>query len=130
MAAVVFGLVAVSAWGATRTTIGQATASADYTCENAPGEIDFQTGVASGASFVVPAGPWLLTSWSTFAGTPGGSMTLLILRATPVSGTYAVVGKSQQKQLKAGVLNTFSIRLAVRGGDFLGLWSNGAKCAT
>ena len=57
-------------------------------------------------------------------------MTLLILRATPVSGTYAVVGKSQQKQLKAGVLNTFSIRLAVRGGDFLGLWSNGAKCAT
>lgn len=132
VAVVVFGLLAVSASGATTTTIGQTSASANYPCEsgNSPGEIDFQTGVAAGASFVVPAGPWLLTSWSTYAGTPGGSMTLLIIRATSVPGTYTVVAKSQQQQLTAGVLNTFSARLAVRGGDFLGLWSGGAKCAT
>ena len=130
VAVAVFGLLAVSAAGATTTTIGQTSGSADYTCENNPGEIDFQSGVASGASFVVPTGPWLLTSWSTHAGTPGGSMALLILRATAVPGTYVIVAKSPRQLLTAGVLNTFSVSFAVRGGDFLGLWSGGAKCAT
>ncbi len=128
-AVVVSGLLAVSALGATTTTIGQTSATSDYTCE-AGGEIDFQTGVAAGASYVVPAGPWLLTSWSTHAGTPGGSMTLLILRATAVPGTYAIVAKSPRQELKVGVLNTFSASFVVKGGDFLGLWSANAKCAT
>ncbi len=130
LAVVVFGVVAVgAASGSTTVTIGQTSATADYTCESG-GEIDFQTAVAAGASYVVPAGPWLLTSWSTYAGTPGGSMTLLILRATAVPGTYAIVAKSQQQQLTAGVMNTFSASFVVRGGDFLGFWSANAKCGT
>ena len=57
-------------------------------------------------------------------------MALLVLRATAVPGAYVIVAKSARQQLTAGVPNTFSVNVAVRGGDFLGLWSGGARCAT
>jgi hypothetical protein len=122
----VFAVVAAPASAAT--TIGQTDASANYSCA---AEVDVQTGVASGAGFVVPAGSWLLDSWSTFAGGTGGLMTLMIFRPTAATNVYAVIAKSPVQVLRPGVLNTFSANIVVQGGDLLGFWSGaGAACAT
>lgn len=121
-------VAAQAAPSASATTIGQTTASADYACG---AEVDIQSAVASGTSFVVPNGSWLLTSWSTFAGGTGGSMGLMILRGAPVPGFYTVVAESPVHTLTPGVLNTFPAGIVVQGGDFLGFWSGGgAACAT
>jgi hypothetical protein len=113
---------------ASAATIGQTTAAANYSCA---AEMDIQSGVASGRSFVIPAGTWLLTSWSTFAGSTGGSMGLMIFRAAAVPGFYTVVAESPVRTLTPTTLNTFTTSLIVQGGDFLGFWSgNGAACAT
>jgi hypothetical protein len=122
------GAAAIAAAPAAAVTIGQTTPAANYACA---AEIDIQSGVASGANFVVPAGSWLLTSWSTFGGFTGGTMSMLILRATSVPGYYTVVAESPVRTLTPGVLNTFAASVPVRGGDFLGFWSgDGAACAT
>jgi hypothetical protein len=123
-----FGVCVVAAASASAATIGQTTASANYSCV---AEFDLQTGVASGTSFVVPAGSWLLTSWSTFAGSAGGSMSLMIFRPTAVLGSYGVVAESPLQTLTASVLNTFPANVVLQGGDLLGFWSGGgAACAT
>jgi hypothetical protein len=127
-----FAMLAVLAFGATSastattTTIGQTTAAADYVCSS---EVDLQTGVASGSSFVVPPGNWIVTSWSTYAGAGGGSMSATILRDAG-AGSYTVVGESPLKSLTPSELNTFPVNIHVQGGDFLGFWSDGAACAT
>ena len=123
LAVLAFGAAAAST--ATTTTIGQTSATADYVCNS---EVDLQTGVASGTSFVVPAGNWIVTSWSTYAG-GGGSMSATILRDAG-SGSYTVVGESSLETLVPSVLNTFPTNIHVQGGDFLGFWSDGAACAT
>ncbi len=109
-------------------TIGQTNAAANYACI---AEIDAQSGVASGTGFVVPAGSWLLTSWSTFAGSVGGSMSLMIFRPTAVPNVYIVTAESPVQTLVPSVMNKFSANVVVQGGDLLGFWSgNGAACAT
>jgi hypothetical protein len=128
VAAAALGVLVAQPASASAATIGQTTASANYPCV---AEIDIQPGVAFGTSFVVPAGSWLLTSWSTFAGSTGGSMGLMIFRAAAVPGYYTVVAESPVQTLTPGVLNTFATNVVVHGGDFLGFWSgNGAACAT
>jgi hypothetical protein len=128
VAAAALGLLAVQPASASAATIGQTTASANYPCV---AEIDIQPEAAFGTSFVVPAGSWLLSSWSTFAGSTGGSMGLMIFRAAAVPGYYTVVTESLVQTLTPGVLNTFPANVVVHGGDFLGFWSgNGAACAT
>jgi hypothetical protein len=128
VAAAVLGVLVAQPASASAATIGQTTASANYPCV---AEIDIQPEVAFGTSFVVPAGSWLLTSWSTFAGSTGGSMGLMIFRAAAVPGYYTVVAESPVQTLTPGVLNTFPTNVVVHGGDFLGFWSgNGAACAT
>jgi hypothetical protein len=128
VAAAALGVLVAQPASASAATIGQTTASANYPCV---AEIDIQPEVAFGTSFVVPAGSWLLTSWSTFAGSTGGSMGLMIFRAAAVPGYYTVVAESSVQTLTPGVLNTFPANVVVHGGDFLGFWSgNGAACAT
>jgi hypothetical protein len=122
------GVVTASA----ATTIGQTSTSTNYACQS---EFDLQTGVTSGASFVVPPGSWLLTSWSTYAGlglsNTGGGMSLMIFRPAAVPGSYTVVAESPFQLLKANVLNTFPANIVVQGGDLLGFWAGGnAACAT
>jgi hypothetical protein len=124
------GVVAVAAASASAaTTIGQTTASTNYACL---AEIDTQSAVASGTSFVVPAGRWLLSSWSTYGGsTTGGLMGMMIFRPTAGPYVYTVVAESPIQSLSVGVLNTFPASVVVQGGDLLGFWSGGgAACAT
>jgi hypothetical protein len=81
------------------------------------------------SAYVVPAGNWRVTSWSTQAGA-GGSMSLMIFRPTATAGTFTVVGESPVESLTANTLNTFALTssIAVQPGDLLGLWSAGANC--
>jgi hypothetical protein len=118
---------ATAASTATTTAIGQTNAEAGYACN---GEYDLQTGVASGTSFVVPAGTWIVTSWSTHAGAGGGSMSSMFFRPAS-AGSYTVVGASQVESLVPSVLNTFPVNIQVQGGDVLGFWATGgAACST
>lgn len=124
------GVFATAASASTATTIGQTSASANYFCDS---EIDVQSDVASGASFVVPTGSWLVDSWSTFGGGAGGSMSMMIFRPAtgPFPYTYTVVAETPVQTLTPGELNTFSTSIVVHGGDLLGFWSgSGAACAT
>jgi hypothetical protein len=129
-----FGVVGVGgAAAATTTTIGQTDAAANYAC-SLDGEYDLATAVASGQGYVVPAGDWTITSWSTFAGTfdgTGGSMSMMVFRPDPASGGYTVLAASPVQTLTAGKLNTFSASVRVKGGDELGFWATGhAACST
>jgi hypothetical protein len=120
--------VAAAPAATTGITIGQTSATAGYTC---PGEIDVQTSTASGTSFQVPAGRWRITSWSTFAGSAGGQLQLLVFRPGAAPGSFTIVAASTPKTLTPGVLNTFALDdVRVRGGDFLGYWGLGSACAT
>jgi hypothetical protein len=125
----VFAMVlAAGASAATPVTIGQTSSAAAYLCS---GEIDLQTGVASGQGFVVPGAQSIITSWSTFAGAGGGSMSMMVFRPTTVPGTYTVVAESPVESLNPGVLDTFPANVLVQGGDLLGFWStDNAACIT
>lgn len=89
----------------------------------------------SPASYAVPAGNWNITSWSTHAGIPGGSMGLMVFRNVGIPGTpdlYTVVGASSVEALTANSLNTFTlpVPIAVQGGDLLGMFAtDGTFCA-
>jgi hypothetical protein len=89
----------------------------------------------SPASYAVPAGNWNITSWSTHAGTLGGSMGLMVFRNAGIPGTpsaYIVVGASSVEALTANSLNTFTlaVSIAVQGGDLLGMFkTDGTACA-
>ncbi|HEX5449011.1 MAG TPA: hypothetical protein VFW85_03035 [Gaiellaceae bacterium] len=116
---------AATAFGQT-VTIGQPVGGA--TCALAG--VFFQTSVAStSASFVVPAGQWTLTSWSTDSN-GAGSMGLVVVRANG-GGTYKVVGTSPVEDLSAlgAGVKTFSTSISVQGGDLLGFWGQfGTNC--
>jgi hypothetical protein len=81
------------------------------------------------SAYVVPAGNWRVTSWSTQAGA-AGSMSLMIFRPTATPGTYTVVGESPVESLTANSLNTFTLTspIAVQPGDLLGMWQSGVNC--
>ena len=130
----VLGLVAVGGASAlTTVTIGQTDPAANYWC--APdGEYDLTPGVTSGAGYVVPAGDWTITSWSTFAGNfgdSGGSMSMMVFRPTVDPGSYTVVAATPVQALTMSALNTFPADVRVKGGDLLGMWATGfAACST
>ncbi len=81
-------------------------------------------------AYVVPAGNWRVSSWSTQAGAAGGSMSLMIFRPTATPGTFTVVGESPVQTLTANSLNTFTLTspIAVQPGDLLGMWESNANC--
>jgi hypothetical protein len=119
----------VSGTAAAGLTLGQTSATADYIC---PGEYDVQTSVASGPGFVVPAGTWRITSWSTFAGATGGTMQMLFFHPDATPNSFTVVAASGPQVLTPGALNTFPVggNMLVHGGDVLGFWSLDAACST
>lgn len=120
-AAAVFGTTA-PAFAAT--VIGQNAMSSGIGCG---GATRIQTSVSSGASFAVPAGNWLLTSWSTLVGGPGNQMAAVVVRPTGTPGQYTVVAVTPTQTLTANTLNTFSTSVVVQGGDLLGLWGSGSS---
>jgi hypothetical protein len=116
-------VLAAGASAATTVTIGQTFASALF-CSQA---YVVQTGAPE---YVVPSGTWSITSWSTYAGPHGGSMSLMVFRPTMTPGSYTVVGESPVESLTASSLNTFTLStpIGVQGDDLLGLWESGADC--
>ena len=120
---VVFAMVLAAEASAATVTIGQ-TFSTTTECGDGYG---IQT---SPAAYMVPAGNWNVTSWSTDASAAGGSMSLMVFRPT-TAGSYTVVGESPVESLTASSLNTFTLAspIAVQGGDLVGaFWAGGAGC--
>jgi hypothetical protein len=96
-----------------------------------PGLSQVQVATAPGApSYVVPAGLNEITSWSTQAGPNGGSMELEVWRATATPDTFSLVGIGSLEKLKANQLNQFTLSppIAVKTGDLLGSFEDGANC--
>jgi hypothetical protein len=125
--AVAFAIVAVSAAppvGGATNTIGQL-GGVPSACQANFDAV--QTSVTSGTSYTVPAGSWLVTSWSTQAGgnpdSPSGSLQLEMWRPTATPDAYMLVGISPVETTTASGTNTFSLSppIAVEGGDLLGL---------
>ncbi len=121
LAVLALGATAVSA--TTPVTIGQTDPGAGVS----PGGPVWlvQTGVASGTDFVVPAGHWKITGWSTYSVDlhhGAQSMSMMVFRPDG-SGNYTVVGESPVESLTPGSLNTFKdVNFAVQPGDRLGLY--------
>lgn len=122
--AVVSMMVVATGASAATTTLGQTTSSGTFKC----GEYWF---LQTDSAYVVPAGNWAVTSWSTQAGATGGSMALVIFRSAG-SGSYTVVGASPVESPAAGTLNTFTLAnpISVQAGDLLGMYENGAFCGS
>jgi hypothetical protein len=118
-----FALSAAPPAGAATTTLGQL-GGAPSACQ--AGLDAVQTSVSAGTSYTVPAGSWLVTSWSTHAGdgpAPSGSLQLEIWRTTAIADEYSLVGISAVETTTASGTNTFAVSppIAVEGGDLLGL---------
>ena len=101
-----------------------------------------QSTEAGSPSYVVPAGRWVLVSWSHRAkAVTGRELGLRVWRSTATAGIYTLVGAGALRTLTAGGINTFYERIGVEGGDLLGLrvgnpatgpfpdFGGGASCA-
>lgn len=103
---VAFALVmAASASAATTVTVGQTNPAAG-SCDALGGSA--WTVQEGSASDVVPAGEWVLTSWSTYA---SGEVGLMVFQPTG-SGTYTVVGESPVETITTtDTLSTFAVSI-------------------
>lgn len=86
------------------------------------GTVFFQGATNGGASYTVPTGGGVITSWSTQAGAGAGqSAALKLLR--PINATdYTVTGTSSVVPLLESAANTFEVRIPVTGEETLGYW--------
>jgi hypothetical protein len=81
-----------------------------------------QPTVQSGATYVVPAGGAMITSWSTTAAAgPGQMFEMKVFRQVNDPLTYKVVGHDGPRSLAPGALNTFVVNIPVQPGDLVGL---------
>jgi hypothetical protein len=115
--AVAFALVmTASASAATTVTVGQTNSASAATCAS-PNSWWVQEGSASD---VVPAGEWVLTSWSTYAGP--GEVALMVFEPTG-GGSFQVVGESPVEAIATSdTLNTFPVDIPVQPGDLIGIY--------
>lgn len=115
---VAFALVlAASASAATTVTVGQTNPAAFECAAEGGGAWVVQEGSASD---VVPAGEWVLTSWSTYA---SGEVGLMVFQPTGSGTTYAVVGESPVETIATtDTLSTFAVSIPVQPGDLIGIW--------
>ncbi|HET7443075.1 MAG TPA: IPT/TIG domain-containing protein [Solirubrobacterales bacterium] len=104
-------------------TVGQLTPAANppVNCDYPAPYDEFNTSVAAGASYTVPAPGGVLTSWSTNAGPGAGQLLeLKVIRPTG-AGSFTVVGADGLRALAPSVVNTFPINIPVQAGDIVGL---------
>lgn len=81
----------------------------------------FQRRDGSAASYRVPQGKWTITSWSTQGGGGApGQARLRVYRPTQ-AGQFKLVKQSRLRSIPANGSPSFSLNLAVRGGDRIGL---------
>jgi hypothetical protein len=73
-------------------------------------------------SYIVPAGQWVLVSWSHRSNSAAGrELAVRAWRATATVGTYTLVGAGLLRTLAPSGINTFYEQISVTGGDLLGL---------
>jgi IPT/TIG domain/PASTA domain len=112
-----------SASAAAQVTIGQLapTAALEPNCGYELPWDEFQTSVASGPSYAVPAPGGVVTSWSTNAG-PGAGQLFEMKIFRPLSpNAYFVVAHDGPRPLIPSTLNTFPVSFPVRAGDIIGV---------
>jgi hypothetical protein len=120
-------LAAIAAPATASVTIGQLTPNMSTIC---PDSMDWaQPTVTSGNTYVVPplppASALVITSWSHHASSGAGqTLTMKVFRKVADPAFYMAVGHDGPRPLDAGLLNTFPVSIAVRPGDFLGLYTN------
>jgi hypothetical protein len=91
-----------------------------------------QKSSASTPGYQVPAGNWVVTSWSHKAnGSSGKELSLRVWRPSGDPNVYTKVGAGVLEVLTAGTVNSFATRIPVTAGDVLGLrvsGGGGASC--
>ena len=81
-----------------------------------------QSTEAGAPAYVVPAGRWVIVSWSHRANSASGrELGVRVWRATATAGSYTLVGAGALRTLTPGGINTLYERISVSGGDLLGL---------
>jgi hypothetical protein len=81
---------------------------------------EFQTSVAAGASYVVPAAG-VLTSWSTNAGSGAGQVFGFKIFRPLAPSVHQVVAHDGPRPLAPSALNTFPVNIPVQAGDVIGI---------
>jgi hypothetical protein len=119
--AVAAGLVglAIPAPASGAMTIGETFApESGATCVN-----DFTRlqSTSPGGLYAAPAGG-VITSWSTQAGSSPASLKLKVGRSTG-GDTFTIVGDSEVQTPTPNTLNSYPVRIAVRSGDVIGLYT-------
>jgi len=113
---------AASASAATIVTVGQTDSTASVSCTATTWYLQ-----EGSASDVVPAGEWVLTSWSTYMGPAEAS--LMVFKPTG-GGSFQVVGESPMETITtSGVENTYSVLIPVQPGDLIGVYLRGTNIA-
>ena len=81
-----------------------------------------QSTEAGPPTYIVPAGRWVIVSWSHRANSASGrELGVRVWRATATPGSYTLVGAGALRTLTPGGINTLYERITVSGGDLLGL---------
>jgi hypothetical protein len=81
-----------------------------------------QSTEAGSPSYTVPAGQWVIVSWSHRANSAAGrELGVRVWRPTATPGSYTLVGAGALRTLTPGGINTQYERITVSGGDLLGL---------
>jgi hypothetical protein len=81
---------------------------------------------ASSPSYVVPRGRWRITSWSVRDNSNfPDAVRLLVFRRASTPGRYRLIAKSPQRLVPPDSAPTFASSIRVRGGDRLGLETQG-----
>jgi hypothetical protein len=99
-----------------------------------------QSAEAGAPSYAVPAGRWVIVSWSHRANSASGrELGVRVWRTTATPGSYTLVAAGSLRTLTPGGINTLYERITVSGGDILGLrvgnppvlpgFGGGASCA-
>jgi hypothetical protein len=116
-------LALFSASAAAQITVGQLapTAALEANCGYEEPWDEFQTSVASGASYAVPAPGGVITSWSTNAGPGAGQLFEMKIFRPLGPNLYFVVAHDGPRPLIPSTLNTFPVSIPVRAGDILGV---------
>jgi hypothetical protein len=120
-------LAIVAAPAGATTTIGQlAPGTPPQFCDTTHNDF-FNNKVSSGASYVVPPYSGTIANWSTNAAAPSGQqMTMKVFRKVGDPARYSVVAHDGPHELVGGSVNTFSVNIPVKSGDFVGVDSANA----
>lgn len=101
------------------TTIGQLGVVAGGSCNTGQTNLMITSG-SFGPSYTVPAGDWVVASWSTAPLGGNGTEKLVIARPTATALTYQAQGVSATGTI-GGPSSTYATRIPTKGGDIIGL---------